>query len=198
MPSLEENIAALTASVTALAAIVANHGLQVEANTIAMDALNMGRSTGCTPVYQGPLTGTPEAPAPEPEKVKAARPKKTAEPKLAVVEPEPEVTGFVDTPDSDPAPEAETVESEIDEDLEPEAEPAEDYSKWDEGKLRLAVQEVAKNRILEADAANDDKGREFKAAFVAARASYKVDKVSKLSFEQLVEFYPKLLKLANQ
>lgn len=99
--------------------------------------------------------GEPVTPEPEPAEPEAPAP----------VTPEPETT------DADPG------------DPEPTTTGGDDYDSWDEPKLRLAIQEFCKTKLISADSAA------FKAQFGPELAKHGVEKAAKLPADKLAEFY---------
>ena len=126
-----------------------------------------------------------ELASPQNVTVLPVKPAKT-KPAPAVV-PEPEKSAPV--VEETPAPEAVVEETTAPVIEEPAADPAseaaadDDYDSWDEPKLRLAIQEFCKTKLISPDSAS------FKTKFGPALQSYGVEKAAKLPADKLAEFY---------
>ena len=158
--SLESTIAALTAA--------------IEENTRTMREL-AGQTT-TLPVKATKVKAEKPAPAvaAEPEPV-------TPEPAPAEPEAPAPVTPEPETEDADPGdPEPTTTIPEPDI---TEGTATDDYDSWDEPKLRLAIQEFCKTKLISADSAA------FKAKFGPELAKHGVEKAAKLPADKLAEFY---------
>ncbi len=153
--SLESTIAALTAA--------------IEENTRTMREL-AGQTT-TLPVKATKVKAEKPAPAvaaePEPEPAEPEAP--------APVTPEPETT---DADPCDPEPTTTIPEPDI-----TEGTATDDYDSWDEPKLRLAIQEFCKTKLISSDSAA------FKAKFGPELAKHGVEKAAKLPADKLAEFY---------
>ncbi len=113
----------------------------------------------------------------KPTKAKAEKPAPAVvtEPELVTPEPEP----------AEPESPAPVVEEPAEKTEAPAPEPAadDDYDSWDEPKLRLAIQEFCKTKLISPDSAT------FKAKFGPELAKHGVEKAAKLPADKLAEFY---------
>ena len=157
--SLEATIAALTAA--------------IEENTRTMRELAAPQNVTVLPVKTTKAKASP-AVVPEPEK-----PAPVVEETTAPETPAPE-TPAPETPAPEtPAPVIEEPAA----DPTPKAAADDDYDSWDEPKLRLAIQEFCKTKLISPDSAS------FKAKFGPALQSHGVEKAAKLPADKLAEFY---------
>lgn len=146
---------------TTIAALTA----AIEENTRTMRELAAG-----TPAPVKPTKAKTEKSTPGPEKsAPAVIEEPITEPVKA--DPEPETTYPSETTDADPG------------DPEPTTTGDDDYDSWDEPKLRLAIQEFCKTKLISADSAA------FKAKFGPELAKHGVEKAAKLPADKLAEFY---------
>lgn len=143
---------------------IAEHTEALKALTAAIVA-NTETMRSLTPTNVVPITPAAAAPAPaKPGKVKP-------------VAKEPEAPA-----EETPAPPTEETPAE-----EPAAEASTEHLEWDEPKLRLAIQEHAKTRLIAPNSAP------FKEAFTAELARLGVEKAAKLPADALASFYGTML-----
>lgn len=160
--SLEATIAALTAA--------------IEENTRTMRELAAPQNVTVLPVKTTKAKASP-AVVPEPEKPAPVVEETTAPEAPAPETPTPETPSPVVEETSAPVVEESAA------DPAPEAAADDDYDSWDEPKLRLAIQEFCKTKLISADSAS------FKTKFGPALQSYGVEKAAKLPADKLAEFY---------